>query len=138
MTSNVPLTRPVKRIGDAVVDTVGQVASRFHEATPLRSDLLENPEAYLVLFDAPGATITDIQVWYETGGIEVRVDRFRTFHEGYEMRFPGRGLALEGRAELPDDAVVDLERTRATLKEDGTLQVRLPKADEDDVDDSDA
>lgn len=138
MTSPAPLTRPVKRIGDAVVDAVGQVASRFQEATPLRSDLLESPDAYLVVFDAPGASITDIQLWYEAGGIEVRVDRFRTYHEGYEMRFPGRGLALEGRAELPDEAIVDLERTRATLNEDGTLHVRLPKAEEDDVDDSDA
>lgn len=138
MTTNVPIVRPVKRIGDVVFDTVGRIASRFHEATPLRSDLLESTDAYLVVFDAPGATISDIQLWYEAGGIEVRVDRFRTYHEGYELRFPGRGVALEGRAELPDDAVVDLERTRAKLQEDGTLHVRLPKADEGDVDDSDA
>lgn len=138
MSRHVPLVEPVKRIGDAVVDTVGQVASRFHEETPLRSDLLESPDEYLVIFNAPGATVSDVQVWYEDEGIEVRVDRFRPFREDYEMRFPGRGLALEGRAELPEGAVVDLERTSANLKSDGTLHIRLPKAEEDDVDDSDA
>ena len=130
MKRDVPLIEPVKRIGERVTDTVGHVASRFHEETPLRPDVLESPDEYLVIFDAPGATASDVQVWYEDGRIEVRVDRFRSYHDGYEMRFPGRGLALEGRATLPADAHLDVEETTATLESDGTLHVRLPK-DED-------
>ncbi|MFW5939979.1 MAG: Hsp20/alpha crystallin family protein, partial [Halolamina sp.] len=56
--------------------------------------------------------------------------RFRAFHEGFETRFPGRGLALSGRARLPPDAVVDAEGADATLTENGTLEVRIPKATE--------
>lgn len=138
MKRDVPLFEPVKRIGERVTDTVGHVASRFHEETPLRPDVLESPDEYLVIFDAPGATISDVQVWYEDGGVEVRVDRFRTYHDGYEMRFPGRGLALEGRASLPADAHLDSEETRATLESDGTLHVRLPKAENADSSDNDA
>lgn len=138
MKRNVPLVDPMKRVGDRVTDTVGHLASRFHEETPLRPDLLESQDEFLVIFDAPGATVSDVQVWYEDGGIEVRVDRFRSYHEGYEMRFPGRGLALEGRATLPDDVLVDLERTTASLKPDGTLHVRVPKEEDGDLDDSDA
>lgn len=131
MTGHAPTPRSIPRIGDAVLDTIGQLASRLHEETPLRSDLLESPEEFLLLFDAPGATVSDVEVWYEDGGIEVRVDRFRTGHEDFELTFPGRGIALEGRAELPEDAAVDAKRASAQLLEDGTLEVRLPKDDGD-------
>jgi HSP20 family molecular chaperone IbpA len=43
------------------------------------------------------------------------------------MLFPGRGLSLDGEAELPADAVVDAEAATATLAESGTLKVRVPK-----------
>lgn len=132
MTGNAPTPRSIARIGDAVVESIGQLASRIQEETPLRSDLLESPEELLLLFDAPGATVSDVEVWYEGGGIEVRVDRFRTGHEDFELTFPGRGVALEGRAELPEDVTVDVERASAELREDGTLEVRLPKDDDSD------
>ena len=61
------------------------------------------------------------------GEVQVRADRFREFHEGFETRFPGRGLALSGRAQLPPDASVDVEAADATLAENGTLEVRIPK-----------
>lgn len=138
MTRPVPIVRPAKRVGNAVASVAGRVSSRFHEATPLRPDVLESHDEYLVIFDAPGATLSDVDVWYENGAIEVRVDRFRRFHEDFEMRYPGRGLDLEGRAKIPDDALVDLERTRAELRPDGTLHVRIPKADDGDLDDGDA
>ncbi len=63
--------------------------------------------------------------------MEVRIDRFRDFHEGYEMRFPGRGLALDGSVTLPSDAAVDPETAQATLESNGTLHVRVPRADTD-------
>ena len=119
-------------VGQAVLGGVGRVASRVQERKPLASDLLESDDAYLVVFDAPGAKMEDIQVRYEEGTVRVRIDRFREFHEGYEMLFPGRGLTLEGEAPLPDDAVVDPRAANATLAKNGTLRVEVPKVEEDD------
>lgn len=117
-------------VGSAVFGTLGRVMSRTQEKRPLPVDLLESDDAFLVIFDAPGVHKSDVQVRFEDNTIYVQIDRFRNFYEGFEMVFPGRGLALDGRAELPEDAVVDLEAATATLNDDGTLHVRLPKAEE--------
>jgi len=117
-------------VGREVVERAGRLWGQFQEATELSSDLLESDDAYLVVFDTPGATGTDVQVRYVEGAVFVRVDRFRAFREGYEMRFPGRGMALDGRVELPDDAMVDPDTASATLRENGTLEVRIPKGDD--------
>lgn len=114
-------------LGNAVFKQVGRVAGRFQERRPLSSDLLETDEEFLVVFDVPGATASDIDVEYEGGAVQVTVDRFREYHEGFDMRFPGRGLSLEGFRRLPDDGVVDAEEARAQLSSDGTLSVFLPK-----------
>ncbi|QLG63265.1 Hsp20/alpha crystallin family protein [Halorarum salinum] len=110
-----------------VVDRIGRGMGKVQERTPLPYDLLESADAYLVVFDAPGATRSDVQVRFHEGAVEVRVDRFRDFREGFEMRFPGRGLALDGRAELPPHASVDASAASATLTDHGTLRVRVPK-----------
>ncbi|MDS0220667.1 Hsp20/alpha crystallin family protein [Haloarcula sp. S1AR25-5A] len=126
-------------IGNAIAENIGRAAGRVQENKPLPSDLLESDDAYLVVFDAPGTTASDIQVRYIDDRVEVRIDRFRDFYDGFEMRYPGRGLALDGSVTLPSDAVVDPETAQATLKSNGTLHVRVPKAetdhDEDDVTD---
>ena len=120
-------------IGGSVVrsamERVGRGVSRMQERKPLPYDLLESDEDYLVVFDAAGTEQSDVQVRFVDGEVQVRVDRFRSFHEGFEMRFPGRGLALSGHAQLPGDAVEAGEAT-ATLTEAGTLQVRVPKAED--------
>jgi len=113
---------------DAVLERVGRGVSRVQERKPLPADLLESEDAYLVVFDAPGVEPTDVQVRFVDGEVQVRADRFRAFHEGFEARFPGRGLALSGRASLPPDAVVDAGGADATLTENGTLEVHIPKA----------
>ncbi|ACV49126.1 Hsp20 family protein [Halomicrobium sp. ZPS1] len=119
-----------RSLGDAIVENVGRAAGRVQERTPLPADLLESDDAYLVVFDAPGVEAADLQVQYVDDRVEVRVDRFRPFHEGFEMRYPGRGLSLDGSVTLPADAVVEAEAASATLKDDGTLHVYVPKADE--------
>ena len=128
-------------VGNSVVERVGRAMSRAQERTPLPVDLLESEDAYLAVFDAPGTQTTGVQVQYDDGAIEVRIDRFRGFHEGFEMRYPGRGLSLDGRVELPDDARVDAEAATATLQDNGTLHVRVPKREttreEIEVDDAD-
>ena len=125
-----PATR-LKELGESIaestVERVGRGVSRIQEQRPLPYDVLESDDAYLVVFDAPGVRRQDVQVRFLDGEVQVRIDRFRTFHEGYEMRFPGRGLALDGDVRLPDDAAVDAEEATATLRDDGTLAVRIPK-----------
>ena len=114
-------------IGDTVVESVGRAVGRTQEQRPLPAALLESDDAYLAVFDAPGIECADVQVRFEDGEVRVRLDRFREFHEGYEMRFPGRGLSLDGSARLPDGATVDPSGASATLGQNGALQVRVPK-----------
>jgi HSP20 family molecular chaperone IbpA len=111
----------------SVLERIGRGVSRVQERKPLPYDLLESDDAYLVVFDAPGVQRSDVQVRFLDGEVQVRVDRFRDFHEGFEMRFPGRGLSLDGTAELPDDAAVDARGATATLAANGTLRVEIPK-----------
>jgi HSP20 family molecular chaperone IbpA len=117
-------------VGGAVMRRVGRAASRFQEESPLAVDVLESDDEYLVVFDAPGVTASDVQVNYAGHTVRVRIDRFRKYRESYEMQFPGRGLSLDGEATLPADAVVDAEHSRAELRADGTLYVFLPKVEE--------
>jgi HSP20 family molecular chaperone IbpA len=69
-------------------------------------------------------------VRFEDGRVHVRIDRFREFHEGFEMQFPGRGLTLHGTVDLSETPVRAAQST-AELKDNGTLHVRVPKADEE-------
>lgn len=116
-----------RSVGTSVLEQVGRIASRVQESKPLAADVLEGEDAYLVVFDAPGATGSDVQVRYAEGAVHVQIDRFREFHEDFEMVFPGRGLALDGEAKLPEDALVDAQHASATLTREGTLEVRVPK-----------
>ncbi|MFB6120704.1 MAG: Hsp20/alpha crystallin family protein [Halobacteriaceae archaeon] len=114
---------------DAVLSRAGRVAARFQEERGVDTDVLESADEFLVVFDAPGATATDVDVRYDRGAVHVTIDRFREFREEYETVVPGRGLSLDGRAELPPDAVVDPDGARAELRDDGTLYVFLPKVE---------
>lgn len=121
-----------RTVGETAMKRIGRLAGRLQEESPLDVDVLEGEDEYLVVFDAAGAETSDVQVRYVGRDVVVRIDRFRDYREGYEMRYPGRGLALDGRATLPADAVVDAEHARAVLREDGTLRVYLPKESHED------
>ncbi len=127
-----------KSIGRTVLDGIGRAASRLQETRALSADLLESEDAYLAIFDAPGATADDVGVRFEDNTLSVRIDRFRAFHDGYEMVFPGRGLALTGAVTLPDGAAVDADEADATLTQSGTLEVLIPKTALSDDDDDEA
>lgn len=114
-------------VGKRLLEGAGKVSARVQEERPLAADVLESDEAYLVVFDAPGVEMDDVQVRFEAGTVHVRLDRFRDLHESFEMVFPGRGLTLDGQAELPEGAAVDPTGAEATLTENGTLQVEVPK-----------
>ena len=117
-------------IGRSVLDGIGRAASRLQERKSLPADLLESNDAYLAVFDGPGTTAADVSVRFEGNTVSVSIDRFREFYDGYEMLFPGRGLALNGDVTLPDDASVDPDRAEATLTRNGTLEVLIPKVSE--------
>ncbi|CCQ33250.1 HSP20 type chaperone protein [Halorhabdus tiamatea SARL4B] len=119
-----------EEIGGTVLESVGRAVGKAQERTPLPVDLLESEDAYLAVFDAPDATASDVQVQLSGRTVEVRLDRFRQPREDFEMRFPGRGLTLDGHVTLPPDAAIDGEGATATLAENGTLQVRVPKGEE--------
>ncbi len=138
MGDRVSITGLGESISNAVLRRTGQIAARVQETRSLNSDLLESEDDYLVVFDAPGATSSDVQVRYNEGAVLVRIDRFREHRSGFEMLFPGRGLSLDGVTDLPDDARVDPDGAAATLTPQGTLEVRIPKRDTDDTDDADA
>jgi len=114
-------------VGKRLLTGAGKVSSRVQEERPLATDVLEGDDAYLAVFDAPGVEMDDVQVRFEEGAVRVRLDRFRDLHDGFEMVFPGRGLILEGNADLPESAAVDPEGAEATLTDNGTLRVEVPK-----------
>jgi len=99
----------------------------MQERRPLSYDLLESDDAYLVVFDAPGVRGEDVKVKFLDHTVEVRLDRFREFYDGFELMFPGRGLTLSGSATLPADADVTPQGATATLTRNGTLEVEIPK-----------
>ncbi|MFW5903757.1 MAG: Hsp20/alpha crystallin family protein [archaeon] len=120
-----------KSVANAVLKRVGRTRARMQERRPLPVDVLESDGAYLVVFDAPGTRASDVQVRYVDGEVRVRIDRFRDFYEGFEMVIPGRGLALDGRTTLPENAMVDPGAATATLTDRGTLEIEVPKVDGD-------
>ncbi|WP_306056565.1 Hsp20/alpha crystallin family protein [Natronococcus wangiae] len=127
-------------LGSALYRQLGRANGRVQRHRLLPVDILEGESSYLVVFDAPGAEPDDIQVRYLEGTVTIQIDRFRQFHDGYEMRFPGRGMELQGEAELPGDAVVEPNAGTAKLTESGALRIEIPKASslEDDATASDA
>lgn len=118
-----------KSVGNAVAESVGRVASQVQESRPLAADLLESDDAYLAVFDAPGVSGGDVEVRFANGEVLVRLERFREFYEDFEMRLPGRGLSLDGHVRLPEGAAIDAEAATATLKDNGTLHVLIPKGE---------
>ncbi|AZQ13880.1 MULTISPECIES: Hsp20/alpha crystallin family protein [Halorubrum] len=112
------------------LERVGRGWSKMQERRPLSYDLLESDDAYLVVFDAPGVRGEDLNVTFLDHTVEVELDRFREFYDGYEMLFPGRGVTLSGQADLPRDANVTPQGANATLTRNGTLQVEIPKEDD--------
>ena len=123
------MTSVGESLRNTVLDGVGRFAGRTQERRPLPTDLLESDDAYLVVFDAPDARAEDVQVRYAEDSVHVRIDRTREHSEGFEMRFPGRGLSLDGRATLPTGATINPDEATARLTSEGTLEVELPKVE---------
>ena len=126
------MRREIEAFGDALVGRAGRLAGRAQERHPLPNDLLESDEAYLVVFDAPDVDIDDVQVRFADGTVHVRIDRTREHREGFEMRFPGRGMTLDGHVDLPAGVTVDPDGATAKLTDTGVLRIEIPKVDDPD------
>ncbi|QWC19737.1 Hsp20/alpha crystallin family protein [Halorubrum sp. 2020YC2] len=111
----------------SALERVGRGWGRVQERRPLSTDLLESDDAYLVVFDAPGVRGEDVDVTFLDHTVEVNLERFRDFYDGYDLVFPGRGVSLSGSVDLPRDADVTPEGANATLTRNGTLRVEIPK-----------
>ncbi|MWG35415.1 Hsp20/alpha crystallin family protein [Halomarina oriensis] len=118
-----------ERVESTVLEGIGRSSARWQERTPLKVDLLESDEAFLAVFDAPGVRREDVEVRFDENTLFVRIDRFREFYDDHDMRLPGRGLSLDGSVDLPTDATVDAREAEATVTQNGTLRVRIPKTE---------
>ncbi|OVE84557.1 Hsp20/alpha crystallin family protein [Natronolimnobius baerhuensis] len=127
-----------RSISNNVYRQVGRTNSYLQSNRSLPVDVLESESAYLVVFDAPGTEPEDIEVRYLSGSVKIRLERYREFRDRYDVRFPGRGLELDGDVALPGDAVVNPDAGTARLTEHGTLRIEIPKdeslAEETDAD----
>ncbi|ELZ59819.1 MULTISPECIES: Hsp20/alpha crystallin family protein [Halorubrum] len=111
----------------SALERVGRGWGKVQERRPLSYDLLESDDAYLVVFDAPGVRGEDVDVTFLDHTVEVSLERFRDFYDGYDLVFPGRGVSLSSSVDLPRDADVTPEGANATLTRNGTLHVEIPK-----------
>jgi len=124
-----------ERIERAVFEGVGRASSRVQERRPLPADLLESDDAYLAVFDTPGASAADVEVDFEDDTVYVRIDRFREYYEDFERPVPGdrggrvRGVGAGVRRELDGPAERQPADATATVTRHGTLEVRIPKAE---------
>jgi len=122
----------IRRVGESlgrvVLDGIGRAVSRVQEGRAIPVDLLESDDAYLAVFDAPGARAGDVDVRFDDDTLTVRIDRLPAEHPDHEMRFPGRGRTLKGSVTLPNPDVA-ADTAEATLTGTGALEVLIPKTD---------
>lgn len=121
----IPVFSPARA---ALRGTLDRIRERNHEPYALSADIEDHDDAYVVRFDAPGVTRDHVHVRFLDGRLIARIDRFRDSYEGFELRSAGRHLSFRGEVELPEDADIEPESGEATIRANGTLEIRVPKA----------
>ena len=86
-------------------------------------DLLEGDDAYLVVFDVPGASPATVDVEVRDGALYLETRREERFPDDYEYVEENRNHDRELRIGLPSDVGTEIE----TVVERGVVEVRLPK-----------
>jgi HSP20 family molecular chaperone IbpA len=107
------------------LERAGRGVSRVQEMGDIPTDLLESDDAYHLLVDAAGASPADVAVRAVGRTVTIEIDRFRSFDPDYVLRYPGRGMQLSTSIDLP--AAIDPEGAEATVNQQGTLSVHIPK-----------
>lgn len=88
------------------------------------ADLLESDEAYLVVFDLPGASAETTDLEVADGKLVIEARREKSLPDGFSYVREDRPLFVDATVPLPPDA--DAGTAEATM-ERGVLEVRLPK-----------
>ena len=111
----------------ALYRQAGRLRSQIQRTRSLPADVIETTDTYLLVFDAPGVSSEQLEVRYHNGTVRIGVDRFRSRPDGFDLRFAGRSMELDGAVDLPSEAVVDPELATAHLGDAGTVSIELPK-----------
>ena len=90
------------------------------------ADLLESPDAYLLVLDLPGVRRDDVEIDAYEHRLEIRARREKSVPEGFEYRTEERSLFLDAVVPVPMDA--EPTEADATI-EDGVLEIHLPRAE---------
>jgi HSP20 family molecular chaperone IbpA len=88
------------------------------------ADLLESPDAFLLVVDVPGATADRTSVEARGQRLHVTVDRRLDDHGDFEVREAGRERELTWELPLPPD--VDASAATAAVDR-GVLELELPR-----------
>lgn len=91
---------------------------------PVFADLLESPEAYLLVVDLPGTTREDVRIEAQSNRLEIEASRKKSVPEEFSYRSEDRPLFLDATIPVPMDATP----TEATATmEQGVLEIHIPK-----------
>jgi len=90
------------------------------------ADLLESPDAYLLVLDLPGVPKADVEIDAYEHRLEIRARREKAVPEGFEYRSEERSLFLDAVVPAPMDA--DPTEAEATI-DNGVLEIRLPRTE---------
>ena len=110
------------------------IRDRHTKPLTLDGDVYERDDEYIVRFDAPGVAETDVQIRYLDGTVMARMERYRPSRDGYELVVAGRRTGFEAQAPLPPEATVEADEAAATLRANGVLEIKVPKAPESEPD----
>lgn len=88
------------------------------------ADLLESDDAYLLVFDLPGATEDTVDIRERDGVLHIEARRSKSVPAEFEYRDENRSLFLDATLPLPPDASgADASAAIAN----GVLEVEVPK-----------
>jgi HSP20 family protein len=88
------------------------------------ADLLESEDAYLLVFDVPGATADTVEATIEDGRLHIEARREKDLPAEFRYLREERSLFLDADLPLPPDAS-GADATGSVHK--GVLELRLPK-----------
>lgn len=117
------ITLPAEQLRKYLIEPL----THHHNQRTGDADILEADDHLLVIVDTPGAKANEVDLKFQDGRITVRVDRHEEPPEGATSRLQMRPRSSERTITLPETVSVDPDQATATLTDNGTLEIRLPK-----------